>query len=103
MGLKKDSFDGFREPGSSTIERMLGIEFSSDPRASVHPLPEAPKGIKMVDGIPYLISGHYLTPDVAKDWLQHRVIRQEYMPDALKHEDVIPNRKFLIQYAKTWM
>lgn len=96
----KDSFDGAPEPGHSTIERMLGIEFSSDPRASRFPLPDVPAGAP--EGIPWIESGFVLTPEIAKDWLTHRVIRQEFMPKALVHDDVIPNRKFLIQYVKTW-
>lgn len=89
------------EPGASRIEQMLGVEFTSDPRLSKHPLPETPEGAPA--GVSYVHSGYVLTPEVAKDWLTHRVIRQEVMPPELLHDEVTPNRKFLIHYLKTWM
>lgn len=82
----------------STIEKMLGGEFSSDPRCSRFPLPEVPDDAP--DGISYTHSGVVVTPEMAKDWVLHRSIRRDLMPQALIHEHVVPNRKYLVAYAK---
>ena len=84
----------------STIEKMVGGEFSSDPRCSRFPLPEIPDGTPQ--GVSYTHSGFVVTAEIAKDWILHRSIRRDVMPDDLKHNDVTPNRKYLIHYAKTW-
>lgn len=88
------------ENSLSTIEKMIGGEFSSDPRCSKFPLPEIPEGTP--DGISYTHSGYVVTPEIAKDWVQHRSIRRDVMPRDLTHDNVVPNRKYLISYLKTF-
>jgi len=83
----------------STIEKMLGGEFTSDPRLSRFPLPEIPAGHP--DGVPYVHSGFVVTSEMARDYLLNRVIRRDIMPKDLLTDEVLPNRKILIQYAKT--
>lgn len=85
------------EPGTSTIERMIGGEFTSDPRNSRFPLPEIPEGTP--DGIPYVHSGFVVTPEMAKDWILNRSIRREITPSEMAHDEMCPNRKYLISYA----
>lgn len=82
----------------STIETLLGGEFSSDPRCSRFPLPEVPKGTPK--GSSYIQSGVTVTPEMARDWVLHRTIRREVTPSELVHEDMCPNRKYLITYVK---
>lgn len=83
----------------STIEKMLGGEFTSDPRLSRFPLPEIPAGHP--EGVPYVHSGFVITSEMARDYLLNRVIRRDVMPKDLLTDEVLPNRKILIQYAKT--
>lgn len=82
----------------STIEKMLGGEFTSDPRLSRFPLPEIPAGSP--EGVPYVHSGFVITPEMARDYLLNRVIRRDRMPRDLLTDDILPNRKILIAYAK---
>jgi hypothetical protein len=82
----------------STIEKMLGGEFSSDPRCSRFPLPLIPP--ETPDGISYTHSGYIVTPEMAKDWVLHRSIRRDLMPRTMIHDNVVPNRKYLISYVK---
>lgn len=81
-------------PGESRIEKMLGIEFASDPRLSRFPLPRVPEGHPT--DRPYPHPQQTVTPDMAKDWLTYRVIRKEVTPKALLHDDFCANRKFII-------
>lgn len=83
----------------TTVEKMLGGRFSGDPRLSRFPLPELPEGAPL--GVSYTHSGFILTPEMAKDWVMHRTIRRDLIPKALMHDEVIPNRKYLVAYAKT--
>lgn len=83
----------------STIEKMLGGEFTADPRNSRFPIPEIPKGTP--EGISYTHSGVVIEPEVARDWVLHRSIRRDLMGEAgLVHDEVVPNRKYLVAYAK---
>lgn len=82
----------------STIEKLLGGEFSSDPRCSRFPLPDIPKDAPR--GIPYVHSGVVIEPEVARDWILHRTIRREVMPRSISHREVLPNRKYLVAYAQ---
>jgi hypothetical protein len=83
------------EPGQSRIEKMLKIEFTSDPRLSKFPLPEIPADyLAKYPGEPYTIPFD-VTPEIAADWLTHRVIRRDITPRELLHEDFGPNRRFL--------
>lgn len=82
------------------IEKLLGVEFTSDPRLSRYPLPGAPDGWDT--SRPYIHSDFVLTPEVARDWLTHRVIRLDRMPSELKHDEVCTNRKFLLHHARKW-
>lgn len=83
----------------STIEKMLKGEFTADPRNSRFPIPEIPKGTP--DGISYTHSGVVIEPEVARDWVLHRSVRRTLMEDAgLVHKEVVPNRKYLVAYAK---
>lgn len=86
------------EQGLSTIEKLLSGEFTSDPRNSRFPLPTASE--VLTKGIPYVHSGIVVTPEMARDWILHRSIRRDVMPKELVHEEVVPNRKYLIGYAK---
>jgi len=83
---------------NSTIERLLKGKFTSDPRQSRFPLPAAPANA--TPGIPYVASGVVVTPDMARDWILHRSIRRDVIPKELVHDEVVPNRKYLIGYAK---
>lgn len=82
----------------STIEKLLGGEFSSDPRCSRFPLPEIPPGIP--PGTSYTQSGVTVTPEMARDWVLHRSIRRDITPRELVHDAMCPNRKYLVTYAK---
>jgi len=82
----------------TTIEKMLGGNFSSDPRKSRFELPEVPENAPK--GIPYVHSGMIVDPETAQDWILHRTIRREIMPKAVTHAEVVPNRKYLVGYAQ---
>lgn len=83
------------EPGNSKIEKMLGVKFESDPRASRFPLPAIPPGyVQQYPGHPYAIPFE-ITPEIARDWLTYRVIRREVTPRDLLHDNFAPNRKFI--------
>lgn len=82
----------------STIEKLLGGEFSSDPRCSRFPLPAIPSGTP--PGSSYTQSGVTVTPDMARDWVLHRSIRRDLTPRELVHDDMCPNRKYMITYVK---
>lgn len=83
----------------STIEKMLKGEFTADPRNSRFPIPEIPKGTP--EGISYTHSGVVIEPEVARDWVLHRSIRRDLMEEVGRaHEEVVPNRKYLVAYAK---
>lgn len=82
----------------TTVETLLGGRFSGDPRLSRFPLPEAPPNTPA--GISYTHSGFVLTPEMAKDWVMHRSIRRDLIPRAIQHDEMVPNRKYLVAYAK---
>lgn len=84
----------------STIEKMLNGEFTSDPRRSKFPLPEPPAGITLTPGISYTVSGVIVTPEMARDWVLNRSIRRDVMPKDLAHDNMCPNRKYLVSYSK---
>lgn len=80
----------------SRIETMLGFLFTSDPRGSRFPIPKIPKQYR--DKFPGELYTEpvTVTPQIARDWLEHRIIRKEYTPKELLHDDFCPNRRFLI-------
>lgn len=83
------------EPGSSKIEKMLGVTFASDPRRSRFPLPEIPaEYAEAYPGEPYVIPFE-VTPEIARDWLTYRVISREVTPKELLHDEFGPNRRFI--------
>jgi len=86
-----------REENLSTIERMLGFEFVSDPRKARFPIPETPKEyLEKNPERPYPHPSMKITPEMARDVLKYRVIRVERMPRELRHPEVTANRRFLI-------
>lgn len=86
-----------RESGTSTIEKMLGFEFVSDPRKARFPIPETPGAyLKSSPDRPYPHPSMKITPEMARDVLKYRVIRVEQMPRELRHPEVTTNRRFLI-------
>lgn len=84
----------YANPGDSLIEKMLGIEFESDPRESRFPLMEAPEGHPQ--NRPFPFPAQRVSPEVAKDWLTYRVIRKEFTPKELLHADFCANRRFIL-------
>lgn len=86
-----------REDSLSTIEKMLGFEFASDPRKARFSIPETPT--KYLSENPERSFPHppmKITPEMARDVLRYRVIRVERMPRELRHPEVTTNRRFLI-------
>lgn len=83
------------EPGTSRIEKMLGITFASDPRRSRFALPEVPADYRAKYPEDPYSEPFEVTPKIAKDWLTYRVIRREITPRELLHADFGPNRRFL--------
>lgn len=82
----------------TTIEKLLGGEFTSDPRLSRFPLPPIPEGTPK--GTSYIHSGFTVTPEMARDWVLHRSIRSEVMPAELRHDQVRPNRKYMVTHFR---
>lgn len=80
-------------PEPSRIEKLLGIEFVSNPTKSKFALPKVPA--KHPQGVPYTTSFH-LTPEIARDWMIHRIIRKDVTPAHLIHDEFAPNRRFII-------
>lgn len=86
-----------REDTLSTIERMLGFEFVSDPRKARYPIPETPKEfLEKTGDRPYPHASVKITPEMARDVLKYRVIRIERMPRELRHPEITANRRFLL-------
>lgn len=67
------------EQGTSTIEKLLKITFTSDPRRSRYPLPDIPEG--WPKDRPYPLPPVTVTPDMARDWITHRIIRKGVTPN----------------------
>lgn len=86
-----------RESTQTAIEKLLGIEFVSDPRKARFPIPETPR--KYLEEHPDRSFPHpsmIITPEMARDVLTYRVIRIERMPRELRHPEVTANRRFLL-------
>lgn len=86
-----------REDTRTAIEKMLDLDFVSDPRLSRFPIPETPGDflVKTPDR-PYPHPSYKVTPEMAKDVLKYRVIRVERMPRDLRHPEITSNRRFLL-------
>lgn len=82
------------------IEKMLKVEFVSDPRRSRFSPPKPPIGYKESD----LFTHHNfeLTPKIARDWLTYRIIRPDITPPELKHEEFRANRRYLAHHVRRW-
>lgn len=87
------------EPGTSPVEKLLGMEFISDPRQSKFALPKPPKGH---DGKPYTFSRFTVTPEIARDWSIHRLIVPDRTPRELKHDEFDPNRRIQSYRIRHW-
>lgn len=86
-----------REDILTTIEKMLGFEFVSDPRKARFEIPETPKDyLKEHPDRSFPHPSMKITPEMARDVLKYRVIRIERMPRELRHPEVTANRRFLI-------
>jgi len=72
---------------------MLNFEFTSDPRQSKFPLPELPEG--WPNDKPYPFPPIEVTPEMARDWVQHRFIVPEITPRELKHKEFRRNRRIV--------
>lgn len=80
-------------PGESRVEKMLNFEFTSDPRRSRFPLPELPEG--WPKDKPHPFPPMDVTPEMARDWVQHRFIVPEITPRELKHDEFRANRRIV--------
>lgn len=86
------------EDTRSTIERLLNLDFASDPRKARFPIPEVPK--RHPKDRPYPYPSQVFTPEEARDILTYRVVRMEVMPRALRRPEMTGNRRFLIAALK---
>lgn len=87
------------EPGTSAAEKILGLEFVSDPRKSKFALPEPPEAFS---GEPYTFNRVMITPEIARDWAVNRVIIPSVTHRDLKHEDFEPNRRIQPHRIRHW-
>lgn len=87
------------EPGTSAAEKMLGLEFISDPRQSKFDLPVPPGDDP---DAPYTFNRFLMTPEIARDWAIHRVIIPAVTPRELKHDDFEPNRRIQPHRIRHW-
>lgn len=87
-----------KESAWSTIEKMLGFEFVSDPRGARFPIPETPMNHPANRPFPY--PAMTITPEMARDVLMYRVIRLDRIPASIRHEGMVSNRRFLIAALK---
>lgn len=83
-----------QKPGSSRVEKLLDFEFTSDPRQSKYPLPELPAG--WPSDKPHPFPPIKITPHMARDWVQHRLIVPDVTPRDLKHDDYRANRNIVL-------
>lgn len=85
----------------SAIEAELGFEFVSDPRKAKFPLPETPRDyLERRPDRPFPHPSMIITPEMARDILQYRVIRIDRMPSEIRHEEMTHNRRFLMTKLK---
>lgn len=82
----------------SAIEKLLGFDFVSDPKKAKFPIPEIPKG--NAKDMPFPYAAQEITPEMAKDILEYRVIRLGAMPKRLRNDKMTGNRSFLMAALK---
>ena len=87
------------EPGTSAAEKILGLEFISDPRKSKFDLPVPPGDDPE---IPHTFNRFLVTPEIARDWAIHRVIIPAVTPRELKHDEFEPNRRIQPHRIRHW-
>lgn len=71
----------------SEIEKLLGIEFSSDPRNSRFRLPGGD-----VTDTTKSVGKHLVTKEMALDWVTHRIYIPDTTPRELRRPEMRPNR-----------
>lgn len=84
---------------TSAAEKLLGLEFISDPRKSKFTLPKPPKSH---EGKPYTFTRFTVTPEIARDWANYRLIVPDETPKELKHDEFDPNRRIQVHRIRHW-
>lgn len=90
-----------QEEKVSAIEKLLGFSFVSDPRKARFPLPETPKEhLATKSDRPFPHVSTPITPEMARDILQYRVVRIDRMQSEIRHDAMTHNRRFLLTKLK---
>lgn len=85
---------------TKAAEKMLGLEFISDPTKSKFPVPDPPPGTP--EGQQYSVSNFVMSREMITDWLSYRVIVPERIPRQMRHEGIDPNRKIRDSRIEYW-